>query len=404
MESIESSLIRVLPACLTQPLPAGWDTLPVEYAIEVMPGIERPEVVALALQTTDPDILLLDADFPDADVFETVRAALAQKSGLSVILLSSDNSPERVRAAALSGAEDYLARPFEASDLREKILAIAATHELRVVETESAATGQTVNGIVIGVMSGKGGLGKTTLSTNMAAMLAKATKQPVGLIGFESGDGAVLLSLQPRVGLLDMAGSVEDNQTEYSTEFLRQFGTPHRYKLMYWTWQGSGTQAGGNIPEDFLPMLFTTCRQTNNYTFIDFPLLSEDELLSVAPLLDVIIVVSSSSDLLALRSTKTFLDLLPEEMRPRMRVVVNRSDPSDMISQEDFQESLGYKVAATLPNDPSLAAQAINLGAPFVTTQNPSELANELRALGEKLFRLPLVTQNTKTKKRFSIF
>jgi pilus assembly protein CpaE len=404
MESIESSLVRVLPACLTEPLPVGWDTLPVEYAIEVMPGVERPEVVTLALQTTDPDILLLDADFPDTDAFETVRAALAQKPDLAIILLSSDNSPERVRGAALSGAEEYLARPFEADVLREKILAIATTHELRVVETEATAVTESANGIVIGVMSGKGGLGKTTLSTNMAAMLAKATKKPVGLVGFESGDGAVLLSLQPRVGLLDMANSVEVGQTEYAPDFLRQFGTPHRYKLMYWTWQGSATQAGGAIPEDFLPNLFATCRQINNYTFVDFPLLSEDELLSVAPLLDVIVVVSSSSDLLALRSTKTFLDLLPEEMRPRMRVVVNRSDPSDMISQEDFQESLGYKVAATLPNDPMLTAQAINLGAPFVTTQNQSELVHGLRALGEKLFRVPLMVQNTKTKKRFSLF
>jgi pilus assembly protein CpaE len=404
MESTESSLIRVLPACLTEPLPAGWDNLPAEYAIEVMPGLERPEVIALALQTTEPDILLLDADFPDVDAFETVRAALAQKPDLAIILLSSDNSPERVRGAALSGVEEYLARPFEAGALRDKILAVATTHELRVVETETTTTTESVNGLVIGVMSGKGGLGKTTLATNLAAMLAKATKEPVGLIGFESGDGAVLLSLQPRVGLLDMAGSVEEGQTEYAPDFLRQFGTPHRYNLMYWTWQGSSTQTGGAIPEDFLPNLFATCRQTNHYTFVDFPLLNEDELLSVAPLLDVIIVVSSSSDLLALRSTKTFLDFLPEEMRPRMRIVVNRSDPSDMISKEDFEESLGYKVAATLPNDPSLAAQAINLGAPFVTTQNQSELADELRALGEKLFRVPLVTQNTKTKKRFSLF
>lgn len=404
MESIESSLIRVLPACLTEPLPAGWDTLPAEYAIEVMPGIERPEVVALALQTTDPDILLLDADFPEADAFETVRAALAQKPDLAVILLSHDNSPERMRAAALSGAEEYLARPFEANDLREKILAIATTHELRVVQTEAVASAETINGIVVGVMSGKGGLGKTTISTNLAAMLAKATKKPVGLVGFESGDGAVLLSLQPRVGLLDMAGALGADQTEYAPDFLRQFGIPHRYNLMYWTWQGSATQPGAVIPEDFLPNLFATCRRTCQYTFVDFPLLNEDELLSVAPLMDVILIISSSSDLLALRSTKTFLEHLPEELRPRVRVIVNRSDPADMISAEDFQQALGSKIAATLPNEPTLTAQAINLGAPFVTTQTQSALANELRALGEKLFRVPLATQNVKTKKRFSLF
>src|SRR5690606_14015304 len=132
---------------------------------------------------------------------------------------------------------------------------------------------------------------------------------------------------------------------------------------------------------------------TCDYTFIDFPLLSEDELMSVAPLLDIIVIVSSTSDLLALRSTKTFLEYLPEELRPRVRVVVNRSDPADMISTEDFQASLGFKVAAILPNDPILAAQAINLGSPFITTQTQSDLSHQMRLLGEQLFRLQLVTE-----------
>jgi len=173
---------------------------------------------------------------------------------------------------------------------------------------------------------------------------------------------------------------------------------------MYWTWQGHASQAGTSIPEFFLPTLFETCRRACHYTFVDFPLLSEDELLAVAPLLDVIIVVSSSSDLLALRSTKTFLEILPDEVQARVRVIVNRSDPTDMISAADFEEALDHKVAATLPNNPTLAAQAINLGAPFITTQTQSDLADQMRALGEKLFHETLSTQNTKAKKRFSLF
>src|SRR5687767_9503290 len=122
---MESSLIRVLPACLSEPLPFGWDNLPEQFAIEVMPEVERPEVVTFSLQTTEPDILIIDADFPDVDIFETVQQSIQTRPGLAVILVSRDNSPDRLRRAMLSGAEEYLVRPLEAPALRESILAIA---------------------------------------------------------------------------------------------------------------------------------------------------------------------------------------------------------------------------------------------------------------------------------------
>lgn len=46
-------------------------------------------------------------------------------------------------------------------------------------------------------------------------------------------------------------------------------------------------------------------------TLVDFPLLSPDEAGAVLPLLDVIIIVSSTSDLLALRSPKRFSTPFP---------------------------------------------------------------------------------------------
>jgi len=400
---MESSLIRILPACLTQPLPAGWQEMPEGYVLEVMPGVERPEVVLISLQTTEPDILILDADFPDYDAFEMARQSIAARPSMAVLVISENNAPDQLRRAMLAGVEEYLIKPLEVDALRESLIAIASNRSLRTVEAEQKVTAAPINGVVIGVLSGKGGLGKTTIATNLAALLAKATRKPIGLVGFESGDGAVLLSLQPKMGLLHMAGNMGADEAAYSPEWLRQFGTPHRNGLMYWTWQGTSTRVG-EIPEDFLPNLFETCRRTNEFTFIDFPLLSEDEMNTVLPLLDIIIVVSSTSDLLALRSTKSFLELVPEELRPRMRIVVNRSDPTDMISKEDFQSSVGHRIAAILPNDPQLTAQAINMGAPFVITSVQGDLSHQVRALGEQLFHLPLVQETAKSKRRFSFF
>ena len=141
-------------------------------------------------------------------------------------------------------------------------------------------------------------------------------------------------------------------------------------------------------------------------TFVDFGLLTPDEATLMFPMLDVILVISTSSDLLALRATKTFLDLIPEELSPRVRVIINRSDPSDMISREDYEGALDgdYKIAAVLPNEPQVAAQSINMGSPFVVTQTTSELAATVKQLAQVLFRLPVEEESAKPKRRFMLF
>lgn len=404
---MESSLIRILPACLTQPLPAGWDSSNAEFVIEVMPEVEQPHAVVLALPTTEPDILLLDADFPGADVFEIAAQALGVRQNLAVVLVSADNSPENLRRAMLTGAEEYLIKPLEAAALRESILNIAGHRTLRVVQrgAEDTASHEASNGLVVGVVSGKGGLGKSTLAVNMAAVVASATGKTAGLIALESGDGSVLLNLQPKLGLFDLAGN-DDRREEggYAVDWMRQFATTHKGGVSYWQWSGSASQPPEGIPEDFMAALFDTCRRAQSVTFVDFPILTAEEAGTVLPLLDVVLVVTSSSDLLAMRSTKTFLGWVPEELAPRVRVVINRSDPTDMISREDFEAALETKIAAVLPNEPAVASQAINMGSPFVLTQPNSEIAATVKQLAQVLFRLPVTEETNKPRKRFMLF
>lgn len=404
---MESSLIRILPACLTQPLPSGWDSSNAEFVIEVMPEVEQPHAVVLALPTTEPDILLLDADFPGADVFEIAAQALKVRSNLAVVLVSADNSPENLRRAMLTGAEEYLIKPLEAAALRDSILNIAGHRTLRVVQRDDESGSHEIShGLVVGVVSGKGGLGKSTLAVNMAAVVAAAPGKTAGLIALESGDGSVLLNLQPKLGLFDLAGN-DDRREEgsYAIDWMRQFATVHKGGLSYWQWSGNASQSPESIPEDFMPALFDTCRRAMSVTFIDFPILTAEEAGSVLPLLDVVLVVTSSSDLLAMRSTKTFLDWVPEELAPRVRVIINRSDPSDMISREDFEATLEHKIAAVLPNQPAVASQAINMGSPFVLTQPNSEIAATVKQLAQVLFRLPVAEDNAqKPRKRFMLF
>lgn len=405
---METALIRILPACLADALPAGWDAGAPGFVIELAEPVQQPADILPALAATEPDVLLLDADNPAVDAFAMTQQALAARSGLAVVIVSRDASPDRLRRAMLAGAEEYLIKPLDAEEMNQAIMAVTAHRTLRrvhraaPVETSSPSAPQ---GIIVGVVSGKGGLGKTMLASNLAMLVARTPGRTAALVGLESGDGAILLSVQPKLGLMDLAGSPSDaGSTGYTPEWIKQFAAPHKSGLHYWTWQGSSTQPGAPIPEDFFEQLFATLREAFSVTVIDFPMLSAEEVGHVLPLLDSIVVVSSSSDLLALRSARTFLDMIPEAIKERVHIVINRADDSDMISREDFERTLECKISGVVNNESRLSAEAINMGTPVVLMQPQSEIATDLAMLAQSLFQLPTGETRESPKKRFRLF
>jgi pilus assembly protein CpaE len=402
---MENALIRILPACLIDPLPTDWDAGAPGFVIEVTEAVALPTEILPAIALTEPDVLLLDADYAEADAFALTQQALAARPGLAVVIISRDASPDRLRRAMLSGAEEYLIKPLDAREMGEAIMAVTSHRTLRRVQRASVeAPTQDQNGILIGVVSGKGGLGKTTIATNLAMLVAKTKGRNAAMVGLESGDGAVLLALQPKLGLMDLAGTNAAGNANYSDEWIKQFGIAHKSGLFYWTWQGAGTQPGALIPEDFFEQLFAALRKMFSVVVIDFPMLSAEEVEHVLPLLDSVVVVSSSSDLLALRSARTFLDMIPGQLRERVHLIINRADETDMISREDFEHNLQRKVTGVINNESRLAGEAINMGAPIVLMQPQSEIAGDLAELAQALFQLPSRDADEPRKKRFRLF
>lgn len=405
---MENALIRILPVCLVDSLPAGWDASAPGYVVEVAPEVSAPEDVLNALAIAEPDVVIFDADVTNFDVFALTQQTLKARPGIAVVIVSRDAAPERLRRAMLSGAEEYLIKPLDAPEMVASLVAVTSQRTLRHVQRAAApeVSDAVERGVIVGVVAGKGGLGKSTIACNLATLVSRTKSRTAALVGLESGDGAVLLALQPKLGLLDLAGTnaVDGQNANYSGEWVKQFGTRHKNGLYYWTWQGSDTQTGASIPENFFEMIFESYRQSFSVTVVDFPMLSPEEVSHVMPLLDVILVVTSSSDLLALRSARTLLDMIPDSLGDRVHIVINRADETDMIAREDFERSLGRTVRGVISNQSRLAAEAINMGSPIVLLQPQSNVALNLADLAQQLFNLPTQEGSETRRKRFLLF
>lgn len=82
------------------------------------------EAVAL-VQTTDPDVVLLDIQMPDMDGVAAAAALRKRYPKLAILMLSSYSDDARIYAAMRAGANGYLLKEMSGDELLHAIRAVA---------------------------------------------------------------------------------------------------------------------------------------------------------------------------------------------------------------------------------------------------------------------------------------
>src|SRR5260221_2303181 len=158
-----------------------------------------------------PDVILMDINMPDMDGITATEIIANTVPESPIIMMSVQGEQDYLRRSMLAGAREFLVKPFSADEL---VNAIRHVHEIEKVKRQRYQQQAPVQqqqspsltsmlgpekGKIITFFSPKGGVGRTTISTNLAVALHQSTGKPVVLVdgSLPFCDIAVILNMSP---------------------------------------------------------------------------------------------------------------------------------------------------------------------------------------------------------------
>ncbi len=322
---------------------------------------------------------------PNVDLQSALELADSMRiarPSLGVVLVRRRVDASLLADALRSGVREVV----EERDLAGLNAAVRRSRELaRALRNhEHAGSGEDARnkrGTVVTVFSAKGGCGKTTLSTNLAAALADNGRREVCLVDLDLafGDVAIALQLFPAHTIADAVPLAETLDAPALLSLLSQH-SPGLTTLVAPVDPGTAEAIPASLVGDILDLL----RDQFDYLVIDTPPAFDDHVLAALDRSDVVALIATLDipALKALKLTLETLDLL-NYPREKLRIVMNRSDSKVGLSLNEVQKTLRAPIAAHIASSREVPA-SINRGVPIVLDAPKHPVSQAIRLFGEQ--------------------
>jgi pilus assembly protein CpaE len=361
---------------------AGYNT------IQLAPG--EPIIEAFSAATPTLIAVVDVAGDPEGAVARIETARTGRAGHLSVMFLAGEDELEGLASAGLVDADEIVLRPLSVDAIRWRIEAMAIRAQVPTEQSSDAVlSGGGVDAAwtpaapVFAVFNPKGGVGKTTIATNLAAVLQIRKRMDVLLIDADTVTGHVGLSLGLPNGR-SVADSWIDEDAGYPHETLMDLATVHS--------SGIRVVALSNNPLNH-PQLkaervadaLSEARHAVEAIVVDMHPSYSEVNLAIFSIADRIIV-PVTPDLPAMRAAIQLKEVAVEVgVRDRLAMVINRANSG--VAVADMESTVGLPAIAHIRSAGLHFVHSANAGMTLIdkfpkhqATQDFEHLANRLVA------------------------
>lgn len=347
-------------------------------ASDILPAGPR-ELFAL-LNQEQPEVLIVGPDVSADEALRFAKVFDVQLPALSIVLVS-DADPSILLHAMRAGIRDILSPSADAAEIRVLLEHACQSFATRNRTLDAPPAENTGKGLVVGVFSPKGGVGKTTLATNIAIGLGEIAPMSVVIVDLDLqfGDVASGLYLNPEHTVTDAVtpAAAQDSLV------LKAFLTVHPAGIYALCAPPNPVDADHITPDQITHLLEQLAREFQYVVLDTAPGLPEIGIAAMEQCTDVVWV--SAMDIPSLRGLRSGLEVLRQlEITPESRhVVLNMADAKAGLTVQDVESTIGAPVDISIPRSRAVALST-NRGIPVLQESKKDPAVKSLKQLVER--------------------
>lgn len=351
----------------------------------------RPEDLSALSTSAEPfTVAVVDATQAPADAVRAVEELRRFGASFSTLYVADASSFDALDAAGMASTDELVLRPISAESIRWRVeaMVVRSTADGEHGEVDSGVAGQALHQLnagspILAVFNPKGGVGKTTIATHLAASLQVRKGQRVLLVDADTVTGHVALSLGIRAPR-GVADDWSDDPGE-APEPILSLATEHSSGVRVATLTADPL-ALPNLSPDRVTDLLVEARSGVDVVLVDLhPSYSDLNLAIFAAATRILVPVTP--DLPAMRAAMQLGRVASElGIRDRLSLVVNRANSG--VSVADIEETTDLKSIAEIRSAGMLLVRAGNLGKTLVEQFPREKVTSEFDHLSDRVMAL----------------
>ena len=341
-----------------------------ESIIKIISMIDNFQVIGEAVDGVDaikkteklsPDVVLMDINMPVMDGLQATEEISKNYPHVVVIIMSVQDDSDYLKKAMLSGAKEYIFKPFSTDDFVNTVLK-TVEKDLERKSKISIVNKEKKSAEIISVFSAKGGTGKSVLAFNFALKLSKKEGNKVLLIDgdFLFGDVGVLVDEKP----IKTIENLVDDMAFESYAIMKEYITETSYNIDALL-APKRPENAEKVTKMNIEEILKITKKEYDYIIIDLGTNYNNSTLTFLDLSDQIFMITLM-DLMSIKNTKIGIDVMKslDYDSDKLKLIVNQYNKKNNISATKLKKYLNYEVYFKVPEDRKIINDSINIGIP----------------------------------------
>ena len=334
--------------------------------------------VAKIVRTVEHDAIIVGLREPVARAARSLELASLASYGAPVIAYTEETRASTIleitRRAMQAGARDVIALPISPGELIHSLRRAVEAEGKRLRASRGALEDVLPQGEVVVLFGAKGGVGKTTISANLAAALAELSDEEVALASLDNSEG-IEASLSVR--LVDHQLPRRSVSSTEEDGALANLPRAPRGDLSIFQLPGANERET-DAAVGAVTSTIESLAAVYDYVYVDTPANFSERIMATLMVANTILLVVTP-DLACVANTKAVMERVAgmSFFEDKVNLLLNRADMKGGLRASEVEKAVGLPILWSIPEDPH-AIMAVQLGIPVVQSYPKSTISKSL--------------------------